>query len=130
MPPDSDQFLFPGDDVSFPQDGPTSGSIARAGPDTFNLPAIGTYQVMFNVGVFDRGQLILTLNGTPLPYTGVETSSFPISQLVGTFLVTTTVTDSSLSVRNPSDSGIEVNVASFDGGNAPVSAHLVITQIR
>ena len=39
-------------DVSFPQDGPNSGAgITRTGPSSFNLADIGSYQVLFNVGV-------------------------------------------------------------------------------
>jgi hypothetical protein len=44
MPPDNAATVAPGTDVSFPQDGPNSGSgIARSGPDSFNLAEIGTY---------------------------------------------------------------------------------------
>ena len=38
MPPDNAATVAPGTDVSFPQDGPTSGTaITRTGPSTFNL---------------------------------------------------------------------------------------------
>lgn len=47
MPPDNSATLAPGTDVSFPQDGPNSGSgIVRTGPDSFNLTQIGTYQII------------------------------------------------------------------------------------
>lgn len=50
MPPDNSATVAPGTDVSFPQDGPNSGSgIARSGPDSFNLADVGVYQVMFQV---------------------------------------------------------------------------------
>lgn len=43
MPPDNAATVAPGTDVSFPQDGPNSGSgIARSGPSSFNLAEIGT----------------------------------------------------------------------------------------
>lgn len=46
MPPDNAATVAHGTDVSFPQDGPNSGSdIARIGDDSFNLAQIGTYQV-------------------------------------------------------------------------------------
>lgn len=49
--------------ISFPQEGPTSGStIVRTGPSSFNLTIIGTYQVLFQVSVAEAGRLILTLN--------------------------------------------------------------------
>ena len=42
MPPDNSATVAPGTDVSFPQDGPNSGSdIFRTGPDSFNLTQIG-----------------------------------------------------------------------------------------
>lgn len=56
MPPDNAATVAPGTDVSFPQDGPNSCSgIARIGADSFNLADIGTYQVLFQVGVSEEG---------------------------------------------------------------------------
>ena len=56
MPPDNAATVAPGTDVSFPQDGPTSGTaITRTGPSTFNLLTIGTYQVLFQVSVDRSG---------------------------------------------------------------------------
>ena len=64
MPPDNAATVAPGTDVSFPQEGPNSGSgIERTGPSSFNLAEIGSYQVFFQVGVNEAGQLLLTLNG-------------------------------------------------------------------
>jgi len=48
MPPDNAATVAPGTDVSFPQDGPNSGSgIARIDDASFNLTLIGTYQILF-----------------------------------------------------------------------------------
>ena len=67
MPPDNAATVAPGTDVSFPQDGPNSGSdISRINANSFNLTLIGTYQVLFEVSVDEAGQLILTLNGADL----------------------------------------------------------------
>jgi len=56
MSPDNASTVAPGTDVSFPQDGPNSGSdIARTGPDSFNLTQIGTYQILFEVSIDDAG---------------------------------------------------------------------------
>jgi len=56
MPPDNAATVAPGTDVSFPQDGPNSGSgISRIGVNSFNLSDIGTYQVLFQVGVSEAG---------------------------------------------------------------------------
>ena len=70
MPPNNAATVAPGTDVSFPQDGPNSGSdISRTGPNSFNLAQIGTYQILFEVSVDEAGQLMLTLNGEDLTYT-------------------------------------------------------------
>ena len=97
-------------------------------PDSFNLAQIGTYQVVFEVSVDEAGQLILTLNGEDLAYT-VFGRATGASQIVGTALITTTVTDSILTVRNPAGNAAALTITPLAGGTRPVSAHLVITQI-
>jgi len=129
MPPDNEAVVAPGTDVSFPQDGPVSGTdIFRTGADSFNLTQIGTYQILFEVSVDEAGQLILTLNGEDLEYTVVGRAT-GASQIVGMAIVTTTVTDSILTVRNPAGNAAALTVTPLAGGTRPVSAHLVITQI-
>ncbi len=130
MPPDNSATVTPGTDVSFPQDGPNSGSgIARSGPSSFNLAEIGTYLVLFQVSVTEAGQLILTLNGEDLAYTVVGRAS-GTSQIVGMAIVETTVTDSVLTVRNPEGTAAALTITPLAGGTRPVSAHLVIMQIQ
>ncbi len=130
MPPDNAATVAPGTDVSFPQDGPNSGTdIARTGPDSFNLALIGTYQVLFEVSVDEAGQLILTLNGADLPYT-VFGRATGASQIVGMALVETTAVNSVLTVRNPAGNAAALTITPLAGGTRPVSAHLVITQIQ
>ena len=129
MPPDNAATVAPGTDVSFPQDGPTSGtSIQRTGPSSFNLGEIGTYQVLFEVTVSQSGQLLLTLNGADLPYTvvGRDTGT---AQIVGMALVQTTSVNSILTVRNPAGNYTALLITPLSGGMRPVSAHLVILQI-
>ena len=129
MPHDNTATVAPGTDVNFPQDGPSSGSdISRTGPDSFNLAQIGTYQILFEVSVDEAGQLILTLNGEDLAYTVVGRAT-GASQIVGMAIVTTAVTDSILTVRNPAGNAAAITVTPLAGGTRPVSAHLVITQI-
>jgi Collagen triple helix repeat (20 copies) len=129
MPPDNAATVAPGTDVSFPEDGPTSGTtIARTGPSTFNLSAIGTYQVLFQVSVTEAGQLILTLNGADLAYTVVGRAT-GTSQIVELALVQTTVINSILTVRNPAGNSTALTITPLAGGTRPVSAHLVITQL-
>jgi hypothetical protein len=131
MPPDNAATVAPGTDVSFPQDGPiSSGStITRTGPSSFNLSTTGTYQVMFQVSTTEAGQLILTLNGADLAYTVVGRAT-GTSQIVGVCLVTTTVINSILTVRNPAGNSTALTITPLAGGTRPVSAHLVITQIE
>jgi len=129
MPPDNAATVAPGTDVSFPQDGPISGTeITRTGPSTFNLSLIGTYQVLFQVSVTEAGQLILTLNGADLAYTVVGRAT-GTSQITGIALVTTTVVNSLLTVRNPAGNTTALTITPLAGGTRPVSAHLTITQI-
>ncbi len=89
MPPDNAAKAAQGTDVSFPQDGPDSGSdISRTGSDSFNL-----------------------------------------AEIVGMAIVTTTVINSILIVRNPASNSTALTITSLAGGTLSVSAHLVTTQI-
>ena len=98
MPPDNAVPVAPGSDVDFPRDGPNGGAqIFRTGADTFNLSAIGVYQVLFQVSVDEAGQLVLTLNSgagaAELAYTVVGRAT-GTSQIVGLALVQTSVVNS------------------------------------
>ena len=129
MPPDNATTVAAGEDVQFPQDGPNSGTgISRISADSFNLAEPGTYLVQFLVTAGEGGQLILTLNGTDLPYTvvGREASA---AQIVGMALVTTTTADSVLTVRNPEGTAPPLTLTPSAGGTRPVSAQLVILQL-
>lgn len=87
IPPDNSATVAPGTDVSFPQDGSNSGSdITIIGPSSFNLAQIGSYQVLFNVGVTEAGQLIITLNGEDINYTVVG-SATGTSDIVGMSII-------------------------------------------
>lgn len=130
MPPDNAASVAPGTDVSFPQDGPTSGvDIVRTGPSSFSLTEIGTYQVFFQVAVDEAGQLILTLNGADLAYTVVGRAT-GASEIVGMAIVTTTVINSILTVRNPAGNAAALTITPLAGGTRPVSVHLVITRLQ
>ena len=130
MPPDNLATIAPGTDVSFPQDRPNSGSdITRTEPNSFNLAQIGSYQVLFNVGVSEAGQLILTLNGEDLDYTVVGRAT-GTSDIIGISIITTTEINSLFTVRNPAENSTALTITPLAGGTRPVSAHLVITQIQ
>ena len=51
MPHDNSATIASGADVNFPQDGPSSGTITRNGPNTFTLAEFGTYLVMSSVSI-------------------------------------------------------------------------------
>jgi len=129
MPPDNSAPIAQGTDVSFPQDGPTSGDgITRAGPDSFLLEEPGVYQVLFQVSADEPGQLILTLNGEDLPYT-VAGRATGTTQIVGLSLVQTTTAGSLLTVRSPAGTTPSLTLTPLAGGVRPVSAHLVILRV-
>lgn len=130
MPPDNAVTVAPGTDVSFPQDGPNSGSgISRLGDDSFNLAEIGSYQILFQVGVSEAGQLVLTLNGVELAYTVVGRAT-GTSQIIEMAIVTTTSINSVLTVRNHADNPAGLTITPVAGGTEAVSAYLVIIQIQ
>lgn len=81
------------------------------------------------MGVTEAGQLILTLNGEDLEYTVVGRAT-GTSQIVGMAIVTTTVINSILTVRNPAGNAAALGITPLAGGTRPVSAHLVIIQIQ
>ena len=130
MPPGNSATVAPGTDVSFPQDGPNGGSgIVRTDPSSFNLTLIGSYQILFQVSVTEVGQLLRTLNGADLEYTVVGRAT-GTSQIIGMAIVTTTVSNSILTVRNPAGNATALTITPLAGGTRPVSAHLVITQLQ
>ena len=100
----------------------------KHGPSSFNLGIIGTYQILFQVGVTEAGQLILTLNDQDLDYTVVGRAT-GTSQIVEMAVVTTTAVNSVLTVRNPAGNAAALTITPLAGGTRFVSAHLAITQI-
>jgi hypothetical protein len=63
------------------------------------------------------------------PYTVVGRAT-GTSQIAGMSLVTTTVINSQLTVRNPAQNSTALTITPIAGGTRPVSAHLVIMQIQ
>jgi hypothetical protein len=130
MPNDNSATIAPGTDVSFPQDGPNSSdTIVRNGPNSFSLIEVGTYLIMFQVGITEAGQLVLTLNDEELPYTVVGRAT-GTEQIVQTTIVNTTVATSILTVRNPASAAAAITLTPNACGPEAVSAHLVIIQLQ
>ena len=129
MPPDNASTVAPGNAVEFPNDGPKTSSITRLDDSSFNLSTTGTYRVSFVVSVDEAGQLALRLNGIELPYTVVGRAT-GTSQIVGESLVPTTDPNSVLEVVNPSGNSPALTITPLAGGTHPVSASLVIQQLK
>jgi hypothetical protein len=129
-PPDNSATIPSGAAVQFPQDGPQdgSGAITRSNGSTFDLTGIGTYEVSFQVSVNEPGQLELTLNGTEQPYTVVGRAT-GTSQIVGESLIRTAVTDSLLTIANPSGESTALTITPLAGGTHAVSASVVIRKL-
>ena len=129
MPPDNADTVAPGEDVDFPNNGGIGGDgIVRATASSFTLADIGAYLVQFVVSATQAGQLVLTLNGTELPYAVFGRAS-GASQIVGMAIITTTAAGSTLTVRNPEDNPAALAITPTAGGTQPTTAHLIITQL-
>jgi len=136
MPPDNAATVAVGGAVDFPQDGPTDGVTAvRLTADTFRLPAIGVYEVSWQVSVTEAGQLVLTLNGNQLDgdppgeLNTVAGRATGTSLITNTVLIQTDVIDSVLKIRNPADNSTALTITPFAGGTESASAWLVIKRL-
>ena len=130
MPGDNSATIAVGADVEFPSDGPFLGTdIMRAGPSSFRLTAIGTYQVLFQVSVNEAGQLVVSLNNLQQTYTTVGRAT-GTCQLVGMCLVQTLTSNSILTIRNPAGNSTALTITPNAGGTGSVSSHLVIMRVN
>ena len=129
MPFHNAATVAPGTPVQFPQNGPSNGMIMRPSASAFILPAVGTYEVHFQVSVMESGQLMLVLNGVELPETAVGRAN-GASQISGSCFITTNFVNSILSLNNPMGNSSALSITPLAGGSQPVSAHLVIKQLN
>ncbi|WIG93730.1 hypothetical protein [Myxococcus sp. SDU36] len=132
MPPDNAATVAAASAVDFPRDGATSG-ISRASDSEFILPAIGVYEVSWQVSVTEAGQLILGLDsggGVVEQISTVAGRATGASQIMNHVLITTTVVNSVLTVRNPAGNSPALTITPLAGGTRAVSASLVIKQIQ
>ena len=130
MPNDNTATIAPGTNISFPNNGSTSNtSITRLSDSTFNLIEVGTYLILFQVSITEPGQLVLTLNDVELDYTVVGRTT-GTTQLIEISLVTTTIANSTLAVRNPTNNTTALTITPLAGGTNPVTSNLTILQIR
>lgn len=129
MPSDNPATVAPGTAVEFPQNGPLSGTITRISSTQFQLADIGIYMVSWQVSINEPGQLVLELNDVQIPYTVVGRAT-GTTQISGNSLITTTTTNSILSVINPVGNSTALTITPIAGGANPVSASLVIMRIQ
>ena len=130
MPPDNAATVAAGAAVAFPNNGPTSGAtIVRTGPSTFDLTAIGSYLVEFQVSASEAGQLMLRLNAVEVANSVVGRAT-GTTQLVGVSIITTSVINSILEVINPSGNTPALTITPLAGGTHAVSAHLTILRLQ
>ena len=72
MPSDNSATVAVGAAVLFPQNGAHAGAISRSSTSQLLLPAIGTYEVSFQVSVTEAGQLQLAVGGVGVANTVVR----------------------------------------------------------
>jgi hypothetical protein len=128
MPNDNSATIAPGSNIEFPNDGPNLGQVTRISASTFNLTNIGTYLIQFQVSIAEAGQLCIKLNSIE-QLNSVVGRATVTSQIVGLSLITTTSSNSIISISNPLAEAIALTITPNAGGTNPVSAHLVILQI-
>lgn len=120
-----------GTPVPFDFDGPTNGSgITRVGSSqTFNLAAVGTYLVSWQLNQTGTGQTVLVLNSTELAATVVGATVSGV-QIVGSTIITTSVPNSILSVNSASGNFPAFTLTPPDGSRThQYSATLTIIKI-
>lgn len=122
--------IAPGAPVPFASAGPTGGGAPPTllTSTTFQLPAIGFYQVCFTVSISEPGQLELTLNAAVIPYS-VFGRATGTSLIGGCVIVSTTSTNSVLRVLNPAGNAAALTVTSTAGGASASAATLSIIQL-
>ena len=125
MPGDNSATIAVGAPVLFPQNGPSNGAATSLGGGLFNLPAIGTYEITWQVSVTEAGQLQLAIGGVGLPNTVVG-RAMTTDQIVGSTIITTIAINSQLSIINPVGNAAALTITPSAGGTNAVSATINI----
>ena len=129
MPTDNATAIEPGGDVAFPEQSFIgSTSITRTTDSSFTFTEAGIYLVLFNAAVSEAAQLVLTVDGTELPYTLSGTDS-ALSQITGISIISAGE-NSVLTVSNPASATTSVTLTPSAGGTSAVSAHLTIIRLE
>jgi len=132
MPPDNAATVAAGAPVEFPRNGPALGAITRLTAGEFLLSSVGTYSIDFSVSVNEPGQLVIALDSggvtTELPYTAYGRAT-GTSQISGDALLTTTVANSTIELRNPKGNTPALTITPLAGGTQPAAASIVIQRL-
>jgi hypothetical protein len=132
MPEDNPATVGAGIPVQFPQDGPTSGVIARRSASEFVIPSVGTYRVTFTVSASEAGQLVIALDSgsgmVELPYT-VYGRATGTSLITGEAFVTTSAVNSAIEVRNPTGNTTALTITPNAGGTHAAVASILIQRL-
>jgi len=117
--------------VPFAQNGPASGNITRISDTSFQLGTVGIYEITMHVPIQNNGQVVVAVNNVELAYTvaGESNSSNNVS-IVQKVFVQTTIPNPLLEIRYPAANTGTMKVVNSLGGNATVSAHLVIVRVK
>ena len=116
MPGDNSATIAPGTAISFPELGPTSATtITSVSATQIQLASIGTYFVSWQASITEAGQLQLALNGAGIASTVVGRAT-GTSQIVGSTMITTSTTNSLLTVINPAGNSTALTMTVIAGG--------------
>ena len=139
MPPDNFATVAINGAVEFPRNGPSRGGIIRdvMNPtNTFILPAIGTYEITWQVSVDEAGQMALAFDDTGLGFTAdpntVVGRATGTTQIVGMCFFTTSAINTKIQIQNfNSTAALTITPdAGTAAGRQAVSAHVLIKQIE
>jgi len=130
MPGDNSATIALGGAVDFPQNGAANG-IFRVGvvADEFVLPAVGMYEISWQVSITEAGQLVLALDNVEQPRTTAGRATLT-TQIMNHVILETTAANTVLSIRNPAAAAAALTVTPGAGGASAVSASLVIKQLQ
>ena len=126
MPADNAATVASGSRILFPQNGPTMGAIVRLNPSEFVLANAGVYKIEFAASIDEAAQLQLAVNGTGVPY-AVFGRATGTSIITGSALITAAPGDI-VSVVNVSAAA--VTLTPLAGGSTPVTAYMIVQQLK
>lgn len=103
--------------LDFPHASVTGGAspVVRSGVGLFTIPVIGVYQVNWEAGITEAGQLMLSSSATGLNVQTVMSRATGTSQIVGSVMIATTVINEVISCINPPGNATALTVTPSSG---------------